>query len=86
MKDPKKIYKRFFSVKEASIYTGLSVTGIYRKLNDRNLRHYQVGGKKVLDIKDLDSFILAHEVMSSEKLREFLEKKLDSKKKVAGRK
>lgn len=81
MEKPELIHKRFFSVKEAATYTGLSVTGIYRKLNNRNIRHYQVGGKKILDIKDLDAFILSSEVMTSDELREVLRKKLSGKKK-----
>lgn len=81
-----KSHKRFFSVKEAANYTSLSSRLIYRTLKERDLRSYRIGRKIVLDRADLDSFILGNEVMSSEKLREFLEKKLDSKKKVAGRK
>ena len=86
MENPKSTHKRFFSVREAAVYTGLSVTGIYRKLNERVIRHYQVGGKKLLDVRDLDSFILANEVMTSDKLREFLEEKLSGKRRKAGRK
>ena len=85
MKNPKSTHKRFFSVKEAAVYTGLSVTGIYRKLNNRNLRHYQVDGKKILDIRDLDAFVLANEVINSDELRENLEKKLIGKNKMAER-
>ena len=79
-----KPHKRFFSVREAAVYTGLSVTGIYRKLGERSIRHYQVGGKKVLDIKDLNSFVLSNEVKSPEQLRRILKEKLGEKRKKAG--
>jgi len=84
MEKSKLTHKRFFSVKEAATYTGLSVTGIYRKLRERAIRYYRAGGvqgKIVLDVKDLDKFIMAIEFKNSDQLREILKEKLSGKKK-----
>lgn len=67
--------KRFFSVREAAQYSGLSATLIYQKLTDRVLRHYRVNSKIVIDRKDLDGLIMQNEVRTSEELRKQLEEK-----------
>ena len=67
--------KRFFSVREASAYSGLSVRLIYQKLADRFLRHYRVNSKIVIDRKDLDGLIMQNEVRTSEELRKQLERR-----------
>lgn len=67
--------KRFFSVREAALYSGLSVRLIYQKLTDRVLRHYRVNSKIVIDRKDLDGMVMQNEVRTIEELRKQLEEK-----------
>jgi len=67
--------KRFYSVKQASFYSGLSARFIYQKLTDRVLRHYRVNSKIVIDRKDLDGMLMQNEVRTSEELRKQLERK-----------
>lgn len=67
------VQKRFFSVKEAAAYTGLSARLLYQKLHERALRSYRVGKKIVLEVKDLDEFVMTNEVKSSDQLREILD-------------
>lgn len=54
--------KHFFSVREATLYSGLSARLIYQKLKDRVLRHYRVNSKIVIDRADLDELITQNEV------------------------
>lgn len=74
--------KRFFSVKEAAVYTGLSSRLLYQKLKERTVRCYRVGKKIVLDVRDIDDFVMTHEVKSSDQLREILKEKMSKKRKV----
>ena len=67
--------KRWFSVREASFYTGISARLIYQKLTDRVLRHYRVNSKIVIDRKDLDGLIMQNEVRTSEELLKQLKEK-----------
>jgi len=75
----KSIPKRFFSVKEAAVYSSISTRMIYQTLRERGIRSYRVGRKIVLDIKDLDSFIMTNEVKKSDQLRQILKEKLSGK-------
>jgi len=85
MEKSKLIQKRFFSVKEVALYSSLSTRLIYRKLKERAIRSYRVGRKIVLDRKDLDSFVMANMIMSSDELREVLKEKMSGKRKKARR-
>lgn len=76
--------KRFFSVKEAAVYTSLSPRLIYQKLKERAIRSYRVGTKIVLDRRDLDAFCMSNVVMNSDELREVLKEKISGKRKTAG--
>jgi excisionase family DNA binding protein len=76
--------KRFFSVKEAALYTGLSARLIYQKLKERGLRSYRVGKKIVLDVRDIDAFILTNEIKSSDQIRKILKEKMNGKRRKAG--
>lgn len=69
--------KRFFSVREAALYSGLSARLIYQKLKDRVLCHYRVNSKIVIDRADLDELITQNEVRTLEQLRKEL--KMSSK-------
>ena len=72
------IEKRFYSVKQAAFYIGVSVRLIYQKLKDGDIRYYRVGGvqgKIVLDRQDLDAFVMANEFKNSDQIREILKEK-----------
>jgi len=77
-------HKRFFSVKEAAVYSSISTRVIYQTLKERGIRSYRVGRKIVLDIKDLDAFIMTNEIKNSDQVREILKGKLSGKRKTAG--
>jgi|GEM_PF-1509333 len=79
MKNSKLIPKRFFSVKEAAVYSSISTRLIYQTLKEQGIRSYRVGRKIVLDIKDLDAFIMANEVKNSDQIRQILKEKLSGK-------
>ena len=78
------IQKRWFSVREMSVYTGLSTRLIYLKLKERSVRSFRVGKKILLDVRDIDAFIMTNEVKSSDQLRELLKEKINGKGKKAG--
>lgn len=61
--------KRFYSIKEGSLYSGLSARLLYQKCKDRELRYYKVNSKILIDRKDLDGLIIQGAVMSNEQLR-----------------
>jgi len=86
MEKSKLAHKRFFSVKEAAVYSSISTRVIYQTLKERGIRSYRVGRKIVLDVKDLDAFIMTNEVKNSDQIREILEEKLSGKKKKIGSK
>ena len=67
--------KRFFSVREASLYSGLSSRLLYQKLKERALRHYRVNSKIVIDRKDLDGMVMQNEMRTGEELRKQLERR-----------
>ena len=70
--------KRFYSVKQAAFYSGLSPRSIYQKIKDGDIRYYRAGGVKgkiVIDRQDLDAFVLANEFKSSDQIREILKEK-----------
>ena len=79
-----RMQKRFFSVREAALYSGLSASLIYQKLQERAVRSYRVGTKIVLDRQDLDAFVMSNEVRNSDQLREVLKEKMSRKRKKAG--
>ncbi|GAH73417.1 unnamed protein product [marine sediment metagenome] len=70
--------KRFYSVREASVYSGLSRRSIYQKIKDGDIRYYRAGGvqgKIVIDRQDIDDFVMANEFKSSDQIREILKEK-----------
>ena len=60
--------KRFFSVREAAVYSGLSGSLLYKKLKERALRFYTVNSKIIIDRADLDELIIQGEAMSNDEL------------------
>jgi len=72
------IEKRFYSIKQAAFYSGLSPRSIYQKIKDGDIRYYRAGGVKgkiVLDRQDIDDFVMANEFKSSDQMREILKEK-----------
>lgn len=67
--------KRFFSVREAALYSGLSSRLLYQKLKERELRHYKVNSKILIEKKDLDSLIIQGAVMTSDEIRKKIREK-----------
>ncbi len=70
--------KRFYSVREAAFYSGLSRRSIYQRIKDGDIRYYRAGGVKgkiVLDRQDIDDFIIANEFKSSDQVRQILKEK-----------
>ena len=70
--------KRFYSVKQAAFYSGLSPRLIYQKLKDGDIRYYRAGGvqgKIILDRQDIDDFVMRNEFKTSEQIREILKEK-----------
>jgi len=67
--------KKFFSIREASQFSGLSTRLLYQKCADRVLRHYRVNSKIVIDKRDLEELITQNEVRTSEELRKQLQEK-----------
>ena len=70
--------KRFYSVKQAAFYSGLSPRSIYQKIKDGDIRYYRAGGvqgKIVIDRQDIDDFVMRNEFKSSEQIREILKEK-----------
>lgn len=66
--------KRFYSVREAAGYTGLSASLLYQKLRERAIRSYRIGTKIAMDRQDLDAFVMSNAVMTSDEIREILKK------------
>jgi excisionase family DNA binding protein len=67
--------KRFYSVREASQYSSLSSRFLYDLIQKRQIKHYKIGRRIVLDVEDLQNFILNHtrdEIDWDEKAREIL--------------
>ena len=70
--------KRFYSVKQAAFYSGLSPRSIYQKIKDGDIRYYRVGGEQgkiVIDRQDIDDFVMRNEFKSSDQIKEILKEK-----------
>ena len=64
--------KRFFSVKEASVYSGLSPSLIYQKLKEKALQFYRVNTKIIIEKQDLNDLILKGAPKSDKELRKMI--------------
>ena len=54
--------KRLYSIREISLYAGVSVQGLWQMLRDGEISAVQTkpGGKVWIDIKDIDAWIENH--------------------------
>jgi len=67
--------KKFFSVREAAFYSGLSGRLLYQKCKDRELRHYRLNSKIIIKRSDLEELIIQNEVVTSEQLLKKIKEK-----------
>ena len=67
--------KRFFSVREAAVYSGLSPSLIYKKLKEKALLCYRVNTKIIIEKQDLDTLIFQGAPKSDKELREMIHSK-----------
>lgn len=67
--------KRFFSVREASVYSGLSASLIYQKLKEKALLCYRVNTKIIIDKEDLNALIEQGAPKSDKELRKLIQSK-----------
>ena len=65
--------KRFFSVREAAAYSGLSASLIYQKLKEKALMSYRVNTKIIIEKQDLDKLIFQGVSKSEKQLRELIQ-------------
>lgn len=49
--------KHFLSIKQAAEFSSLSQRFVYKLCHDRKLKHYTVGRRIVINLKDLDEYI-----------------------------
>ena len=70
MKNPKLIERKFFSIKLASQFSGLSERFLYQRCKDREIRHFRVNKKILIAKEDLIEFVTQNEVRTGEQLRE----------------
>lgn len=67
--------RRFLSVCQASARSSLSVRFLYEICSRKEIRHFKVGRRIVIDSEDLEEFILRNEVQAvdwNEKAKELL--------------
>lgn len=48
---------RLISVNDAITYLGIKRSGLYRLINDGAIPSVRIGGRRLLDIHDLDAYI-----------------------------
>ena len=65
--------KRFFSVREAAAYSGLSASLIYQKLKEKALMSYRVNTKIIIEKQDLDKMILQGAPKSEKQIRKLIQ-------------
>lgn len=73
----KELEKRFYNVKEAAQFCGVSSRLIYLKSKERALRFYKINSKIVFDVEDLIEFVKRNEFVTGEELM----KKIQDRKK-----
>jgi len=70
------VEKRFFSIKEAAEFSGLSSRLLYLKCEKRELRHFRVNRKIVVDREDLIQLITQTEIKPGEELLEEIKERI----------
>jgi len=69
------LQKKFYSVKQAANFCGISPRLIYLKVKERSLRFYKVNSKILFDVEDLIEFVTRNEFVTGDELLKQLRKK-----------
>lgn len=70
--------KKFYSVKEAAAFCGMSRRLLYLKKKERALRYYKIGSLIVFDVEDLIEFVKRNEFVPAEELLKKIKEKVRS--------
>ena len=60
--------KKFYSVRQAAEFCGISSRLIYLKVKERSLRFYKVNSKILFDVEDLIKFVTRNEFVTGDEL------------------
>lgn len=67
--------KKFYNVREAAEFCGMSPRLLYLKKKQREIRYYKIGSLIVFDVEDLIEFVKRNEFVTGEELLKQLEEK-----------
>ena len=67
--------KKFYSVKQAALYCGVSSRLLYLKIKEREIRFYKINSKIVFDVEDLNEFVKRNEFVTGDELLKQLKEK-----------
>tara|TARA_B110000046_G_C13016809_1_gene409164 strand:+ start:21 stop:323 length:303 start_codon:yes stop_codon:yes gene_type:complete len=73
--------KKFLTVKEAAVYTGLSKSYFYKLIHYNIINYYKVGSKVLFLKEEIDNYILNNKVTSNSALKDLAIEYTISKKK-----
>ncbi len=68
--------KKFYSVKQAAEFCGISPSLIYLKIKEREIRFYKINSKIVFDVEDLNEFVKRNEFVTGDELLKQLKEKI----------
>lgn len=69
--------KKFYSVRQAAEFCGISTRLIYLKVKEREIRFYKINSKIIFDKEDLIEFVTRNEFRTGEELlKQLREKKM----------
>ena len=68
--------KKFYSVRQAAEFCGISSRLIYLKVKERSLRFYKVNSKILFDVEDLIEFVTRNEFVTGDELLKQLKEKI----------
>jgi len=69
------LQKKFYSVKQAAEFCGISSRLLYLKIKEREIRFYKINSKVVLDIEDLTEFVTRNEFVTGDELLKKIQEK-----------
>ena len=67
--------KKFYSVKQAAEFCGISPRLIYLKVQERSLRFYKINSKIIFDREDLIEFVTRNEFVTGDELLKKIQEK-----------
>ena len=68
--------KRFYSVRQAAEFCGISARLIYLKVKEREIRFYKINSKIIFDKEDLIEFVTRNEFVTGDELLKQLKEKV----------